>query len=155
MKGTATFSMTDQEKNAKLLIDLTGRGLGMSARAFRELPEIKYAKGNIERLKESLKYVANHVTFPAELPAFDPSVCQTLMTDKNALETYNEFTEGDNQLLFAGGPGGTLWMCVHSDFPIGALREPFTVVGFTTIGKAVIRQSYMKFLRQFLPDPET
>lgn len=153
MKGT--FSKTDQEKNAKLLIDMTGRGLGMSAKAFREIPEIKYAKGAIDRLKEALKYVSNNLEFPVELPAFDPSVCQTLMTDKNALETYNEFPEGENQLLFAGGPGGTIWTRVDPDFPVGVLHMPFAVIGFTDTGHAVIRQSYMKFLRQFLPDPET
>jgi hypothetical protein len=153
VKGT--FSQVDQEKNAKLLVDMTGRGLGMSAKAFKEIPEIKYAKGPIERLKEALKYVANNVVFPVELPAFDPSICQTLMTDKNVLETYDEFPEGENQMLFAGGPGGTIWMAVSPDFPVGTLHEPFSVIGFTSADKAVIRQSYIKFLRQFLPDPET
>lgn len=153
MKGT--FSQVDQEKNAKLLIDFTGRGLGMSAKSFREIPEIKYAKGQIERLKAALKYVSDNLVFPVELPAFDPSICQTLVTDKNALDTYNEFPEGGSQLLFAGGPGGTIWMKVSPDFPVGALHAPFAVIGFTDDGNAVVRQSYMKFLRQFLPDTET
>lgn len=152
MKGS--FSATDQEKNAKLLLDITGRGLGMSAAAFRELPEIKYAKGGVfARLEEAFEYVRNHIVFPVELPAFDPSVCQTLTTDKNALETFEEFPEGGDQMLYAGGIGGTIWIRTRP-FPVNILKKPFAVVGFLSDGRAVIKQSYHSFLRQFLPDPE-
>ena len=150
----AAFGYKDQEKNAKLILDLTAHGFGMSSKAFKELPEIKPAQDAFQRMRKALEFVQNNMQFPAELPAFDPSVSQTPTTDGQAVGMYEEF-KADNQILYAGGNGGTIWMRVSPDFPVGIMKYPFAVVGFTSDGHAVLRQSYVGFLRQFLPDSET
>lgn len=143
------FSSADREKNAKLPADMTGRALGMSAGAFRELPELAAARDEAERLAAALRFVAGKVAFPAGLPAFEPVVCETLATDRDAVAGYEENPEEARLLLWAGGPGGTLWMCVGPEFAVGTLNAPFAVVGFTSAGRAVLRLSYLAFLRQF------
>lgn len=148
-----TFPKKDQEKNARLITDLTARGLGMSRKTFLEIPEIRFTPGPLEKMKKALEYVSDKVVFPAELPAFEPDVAQTPMTDKMAVGLYGEF-DGNNQILYAGGSGGTIWFKVSPDFPVGVLEPPFVAVGTTGKGDFVLKQQYIAFLRQFLPDPE-
>lgn len=149
----AVFGKRDRELNERLLLKLTARGLGMSARALSELPEIRCMDTQAGKLKAALELIANNVQFPVELPAFDPSVCQTPMSDKAALELYDEFG-CDHQLLYAGGSNGTIWIGVCTDCPLGVFKKPFFVIGTTRDGKAVVKQEYVKFLRQFTEIPD-
>jgi len=150
----AVFRKDEQELNAKLLVKLTARGLGMSAKAFRELPQIMEQPTENDKLKAAVDFVVNNVMFPPELPAFDPSICQSPMTDKGVLELYEEFDDRSNQVLYAGGANGTIWMKVDKDCPMGVLEEPYAMIGRTEDGGVVVKQEYVKFLRQFLPEEQ-
>lgn len=140
-------------KNVKLLVDLTAKGLGCTIKRFRSLPAIASAGGEHAKLKAAIKLVHDFVPFSNNIMAFTPSVCQEPMTDLKAIAMYDEFPDAYHQILFAGGKAGTIWSKVPAGCMLNVFPLPYSVVGFCVFGGfAVVRQSYVDYIRQFLPN---
>lgn len=145
----------DTERNAKLLVSMTAKGLGMAVSWLRSRGRVRSKPTESGKLKAALSIAAELLDVPPGLPPFDPSVCQDLMTNAKAIALYDEFPERSQQILFAGGKAGTIWMKVGSSIPFSDFSKPLFVVGWTADDCAVVRQDYIDFLRQYAkPVPE-
>lgn len=142
---------TAAAKNAKLLVDLTAKGMCCTIKRFRSLTPIAEATNEHTKLKAAIKLVHDFVPFPNSISGFSPSVCQEPMTDLKAVAVYDEFPDAYHQILFAGGTAGTIWSKVPAGCALNVFPLPYSVVGFCGFGGfAIVRQSYVDYIRQFL-----
>lgn len=150
---TGAFGKRDVDLNARLILKMTARGLGFSVKSLLERIGMSFGS-ETEKMRAALNFASDTLVLPVEMPAFDPSVCQSPTTDSRVIGIYDEFADSNSQFLYPGGASGTIWFKVDGMFPVGVLSAPFCSIGKTESGHVVLKQSYVQFLRQFLPMEE-